>query len=171
MDLGFWVIAIMAFVIIGYSAYFRGMEITLQGLSGGGRLFLETFPRLIFAFAIAGMIQVLVPSELVSKWIGRGSGFKGLLIGSLAGSMTPGGPMTQFPVVASFYHSGADIGPLIAYITAWALVSIPRLFIWEIPLLGAEISLVRFFISLILPPVVGFAGGTLLQLLSYNNKL
>jgi uncharacterized membrane protein YraQ (UPF0718 family) len=164
MDLGFWLIALMAFVLAGYTVYHRGMDVTLQGLSGGGRLLLDVFPRLIFAFAVAGLIQVLVPAELISKSLGKGSGLKGLLIGSLGGAITPGGPMTHFPIMASFYRSGADIGPLLAYLTAWSLLSIPRLIVWEIPILGAGISLVRYSVCLILPPVVGFAGGILLRL-------
>ena len=55
--------------------------------------------------------------------------------------------------------AGAGAGPIIAYLTAWSLLGLHRLIIWEIPILGLEISVVRFAASLVLPPLVGFVGG------------
>ena len=165
MDGSFWIMIAATIALTGIAGYYQGWEVTLHGLYGGGRLLVEVIPRMIFAFALAGLVQVLIPKELIVGWIGAGSGFKGLVVGSLAGTLTPGGPMTHFPIVVSFYRAGADVGPIIAYITAWALLGIHRLIIWEIPLLGAEISLVRFAVSLALPPLVGYLGGNLMRVI------
>jgi uncharacterized membrane protein YraQ (UPF0718 family) len=54
------------------------------------------FPRLLVVFALAGMIQVIIPTEYVSKMIGEGSGVKGILIATVAGAFTPGG-LREFP--------------------------------------------------------------------------
>jgi len=163
MDAGLWMMLVLTVVVGAATLYYHGTQGTLDGLSNGGRLLLFTLPRMLFAFAVAGLIQVLIPSDLISQWLGADSGVRGLLIGTLAGTFTPGGPMMHFPIVASLLNSGAGAGPVIAYLTAWSLLGIHRLIIWEVPLLGLEISLVRFAASLIVPPLVGLLGGYIFE--------
>ncbi len=161
MDGGFWFMFAASIVVGVYVVYSYGVPRALDGLSSGSQLLMATLPKMIFAFAVAGLIQVILPTDLISAWIGEGSGLKGLLIGTVAGTFTPGGPMMHFPIVASLLHSGAGSGPIIAYLTAWSLLGVHRLVIWEIPILGFEISAVRFVASLGLPPLVGFVGSYL----------
>ena len=77
-----------------------------------GSLILEITPRMIAAFLLAGLVQAIVPQEVIVRWMGHGTGFKGILIGMSLGGITPGGPMTHFPVIATFYKMGVGIGPL-----------------------------------------------------------
>ena len=63
--------------------------------------------------------------------------------------------MTSFPLVVALYNSGAERGALITYITAWTLLGVQRVMVWEIPLLGSEFVLVRYLACLVLPPLVG----------------
>jgi uncharacterized membrane protein YraQ (UPF0718 family) len=74
--------------------------------------------RLLLGFLLVGLIQVLIPRELVLKWLGAGSGLKGIFIGLYLGIFATGGPYVWMPVAASIYKSGADIGPVISMITA-----------------------------------------------------
>ena len=96
----------------------RGGGTAWSGLKGGGGLFLSVLPRMVAAFAVAGLIQALIPQDVILRWIGKDSGMQGLLIGSMAGAMTPGGPMLSFPIIASLYQQGAGSGPLVAYLSA-----------------------------------------------------
>ena len=57
----------VALLVIGY---LRGGGEHILGLKSGVILLLQILPLLIFAFIIAGMIQVLVPAELISRWVG-----------------------------------------------------------------------------------------------------
>ncbi len=163
MDAGLWIMLGLTVVLGGVTLYYHGSQRTLDGLSNGGQLLLFTLPRMLFAFAVAGLIQVLIPSHLISEWLGSGSGVRGLLLGTLAGTLTPGGPMMHFPIVASLLNSGAGAGPVIAYLTAWSLLGLHRVIIWEIPMLGLEISVVRFIASLAIPPLVGLLGGYMFE--------
>lgn len=132
-------------------AFFKGGALHIAGLKAAGDLFINVMPKMALAFIVAGMIQVLLPKEFISQWIGKGSGFKGLLIGAAAGTVTPGGPFTHFPIVAALYKAGADIGPIVAYLTAWSALGIHRVIVWELPLLGSKIAVTRFAASLVLP--------------------
>lgn len=139
-----------------------------QALASGARLFVEVLPNLLLGFTLAGFLYVLVPSELVSAWMGERSGFRGVLVGSLAGMVTPGGPFTHFPILASFLSKGAAVGPVCAYIAAWALVGLNRIVVWELPILGPRITLVRFLASVGVPPLIGCLGGWLYRLLRFS---
>ena len=97
------------------------------------------------------MLQLVVPKELLLKWVGQESGFKGILFGSVAGACTPGGPFVIFPIAAGLYKTGAGTGILVAYITGWSVGSILRLPL-EIGFLGWQFSFIRILSSIILPP-------------------
>ena len=95
-------------------------------------------PRMIAA-PLLGLMQAIVPQEVIVRWMGHGTGFKGILIGMTLGGVTPGGPMTHFPFMASFGKMGVGVGPLVAYLTAWSLYGLQRIIMWEIPFLGAKV--------------------------------
>jgi uncharacterized membrane protein YraQ (UPF0718 family) len=137
-------------------------------VSSGTALFLSVLPNLILGFALAGFLYVLIPTELVSAWMGDQSGFKGIMVGTVTGMLTPGGPFTHFPILASFLAKGAAVGPVCAYIAAWALIGINRLLVWELPILGPRVTLVRFLASVGIPPVIGCLGGWLYRLMRFS---
>jgi len=122
-------IALLAVVVtvLLVVAYTRGgAELTMAGLGQGLRLFASVAPQLALGFGAAGLLTVLLPSELIARWLGEGSGLPGLLIASVAGALTPGGPYTHFPLVAALSAGGAAPGPLTAYLTAWLLLGFNR---------------------------------------------
>ncbi len=139
-----------------------------QAFASGSGLFIGVLPNLILGFALAGFLHVLLPAELISRWMGEGSGAKGLWIGTVAGMLTPGGPFTHFPILASFLAKGAGVGPICAYIAAWALIGVNRLVVWELPILGPRIALVRFLASAGIPPLVGWLSSLLYRALRFS---
>lgn len=136
-----------------------------EALGNGGQLFLSVMPNLILGFSLAGFLYVLVPRELVSGWMGAESGIRGLFMGTAAGMLTPGGPFTHFPILASFISKGAAVGPVCAYIAAWSLIGLSRFLVWELPILGHQIAIVRFLASAALPPLIGWLGGQIYRTL------
>jgi len=141
----------LVFVVIGYLA---GEGKHLVGLKSAARMTLEILPLLLFAFIIAGMVQVLVPKELISRWVGSESGLKGILIGTLAGGFTPGGPYVSLPVVAGLLKAGAGIGTMVAFLTSWSLWAIARLPM-EFGMLGWRFTVVRLTATFFFPPIAG----------------
>ena len=135
-------------------ALWRGGGALQKGLTFGGKTFLTTLPLLIMAFAIAGLVQILVPREVIVKWLGASAGFKGIMIATVAGAVTPGGPYVSFPIVASLYKSGASVGTVVAFVTAWSLWAVAR-FPLEIGLVGPKLAIARFLSTLIVPPLAG----------------
>ncbi|MCF8029560.1 MAG: permease [Desulfohalobiaceae bacterium] len=137
-----------------------GVERLLLGLYQGFSMLLRLSPLLLLAFATAGLMTVLIPEEKVSRWLGQESGWKGLLLGGLAGALVPGGPFIYFPIAASFLVSGAEIGTVVCFVTAKNLWSLSRLPI-EIALLGVELTFIRYAATAVFPPLVGLAANQL----------
>ncbi|HEY82211.1 MAG TPA: permease [Dehalococcoidia bacterium] len=143
-----------------YIGYHRGSGEHILGLKSAGSLLAQIIPLLIFAFIVAGMIQALVPREMVAKWVGVESGFRGLLIGSALGGLMPGGPMTSLPVAAGLLRVGASIGTMVAFLTGWSLLAISRLPL-EIGLMGWKFALIRLACVFFFPPIAGFIANKL----------
>lgn len=151
-------IVLLAIVLGFVAAAFRagGLSVVVQGLGIGWNLFASVGVRLLLGFTLAGLMQAVIPAQYILKWIGHESGYAGVWIGSFAGSLMPGGPYVMFPIIGGLYQAGASVGPLMAFVTSWSVMSFNRLLVWEIPLLGAKVALVRFAASVLFPPIVGF---------------
>jgi len=147
------IMAVLAIVLlaIGYS---RGENEHLIGLKAGLKMTLEIFPLLILAFIVAGMVQLLLPRELLSKWVGEESGLRGIIIGTIAGGFSPGGPYVSLPIVAGLLKSGASVGTMVAFLTGWSLWAIGRLPM-DIAILGWQFTLLRILSTFFFPPIAG----------------
>lgn len=145
----------------------KGNGLALQGLQSAGSLFLQILPNLIFGFILAGMIGVLVPRELIAAWLGEKSGWLGLMTGTFLGAVTPGGPFSQFPLVAAMWKSGASPGPLAAYLTSWALLGVNRVIIYEYPFMGSQFTIIHLSACLFAPPLIGLAVAQTFKMLAH----
>ncbi|MBU3911527.1 MAG: permease [Candidatus Omnitrophica bacterium] len=147
------VMAVLAVVLV-LIGYYKGEHV--NGLREAMVMTLQILPLLVLALIIAGMVRVLLPQEAIAKWIGNESGVKGILIGTVAGAFTPGGPYVSMPLVAGLLRSGASMGTLVAYLTGWSLWAFSRLPI-EVGIIGWRFAFIRFISVLILPPIAGFS--------------
>ena len=152
-------------IILLFIGYQRGGGEHILGLKTAGNLLLQIAPLLIFAFIVAGMVQHLVPTEMISKWVGTESGFRGVLIGTVIGGFMPGGPYVSLPIAAGLLRAGASIGTMVAFMTAWSLLAISRLPL-EVGLLGWEFTLVRLACTFFFPPIAGLIANILFSRVS-----
>ena len=151
----------IAGILVGIG-YYRGQGQSMEGIKMAITLTIQIAPLLLFAFIIAGMMNALIPRHFISQWIGSESGFRGILVGSLAGAMTPGGPFVSFPLAAGFLKAGAGVGTMVAFITGWSLWAFTR-FPLEVGILGWRFTLIRFLCTLIFPPLSGLIASFLFR--------
>lgn len=157
------VMGVLAVILLAIG-YYQGQGQHIRGLQSGLTMTLEILPLLILAFIVAGMVQVLLPHQLLSKWVGDESGVRGILIGTIAGGFTPGGPYVSLPIVAGLFRAGAGVGTMVAFLTGWSLLAISRLPM-EVGILGWKFTLIRMASTCFFPPIAGliaqmfFSGG------------
>ena len=135
--------------------HLRGGEAVVAALIDDVPVFTLLIVFLPAVLMLSAIIEVMLPKGLVERWLGVGSGFKGIIVATIAGAFTPGGPFVSFPLVLALYRAGADWAPLITYITSWSLLSVARTLVFEIPLVGVELPLVRYLACIVLPPIAG----------------
>ena len=140
----------------------------LEILASDFGLFLDIQPKVLAACLIAAMVAVLLPREMVARWVGAESGFLGLVIGTLAGVLLPGGPITIFPIASAFIAVGADVGVAIAFITSWTLLGYSRALVWELPIFGLDFLIWRSIAAIPLPLVTGMLARALAQAFAYK---
>jgi uncharacterized membrane protein YraQ (UPF0718 family) len=153
--LSFWVLALIAGVAAWAAWELKGADAVWAALSHDLDILIFLLPRMIGGMMLAGLVQAILPPDLVARWVGEESGLKGIVIAAAVGAMTPGGPMTSFPIVVAFYMSGADRGALVAYLTGWSLLGFQRTLVWELPLLGTEFTMYRIAVVATLPILAG----------------
>jgi uncharacterized membrane protein YraQ (UPF0718 family) len=108
----------------------------------------------LLGFVVAGLAQVLIPRDLIVRWLGPQAGIKGILIGCVVGGLVPGAPYATFPLVGALYEAGASLGAAVGFISAWALWSLSRLPV-EIALIDSRVALVRYGVTFLVPPLAG----------------
>ena len=112
-------------------------------------------PKVLAGCLIGTFVTLLLPRELVARWVGHESGFAGLLIAAFFGFFLPGGPITIYPVAGAFLVMGADAGAVVALIVSWTLIGYTRALVWELPFFGSEFVLWRIAEALPLPIIAG----------------
>lgn len=145
----------VALALAGVAWWRDGPELALAGLVQGGKILVGVVPLLIAAFLIAGLIQTLVTKEVVTRWLGAGSGWRGIALACMGGALIPGGPYVYYPIAAALLQAGANLGVLVAFVTAknlWTMTRLPL----EFALLGPRLTAIRFVATLIMPPLLGF---------------
>ena len=147
------IMGVLAFSLV-LMGYFRGQGQHITGMKSALNMVVDILPLLLFAFIVAGMVRTLLPQHLLSKWIGQDSGMRGILIGTVAGGLAPGGPYVSLPLVAGLLRSGASIGTMVAFLTAWSLWAVGRLPM-EVGILGWRFALIRLSCTFFFPPIAG----------------
>ncbi len=153
------IMGVLAIILVSVGYYKGGGEHVL-GLKSAMNMTIQILPLVILAFIVAGMVQTLVSHEFLSKWRGKGSGIRGILIGTVAGSLTPGGPYVSLPIAAGLLRSGASVGTTVAFLTGWSLWAFGRLPI-EVGIMGWKFTLIRMVSTFLFPPIAGLIANRL----------
>lgn len=121
------------------------------------RTFVFMLPRVLAGLLGAGFLAALLPAQLVDRWFGAEAGLTGILLATLFGAVTPGGPFVAFAIGASAIKAGAGAGALVAYVSAWSVVCLLRTISYEVPLMGIAFTRTRLLATLPAPVALGVA--------------
>ncbi|MCA3636870.1 MAG: permease [Methylobacterium sp.] len=157
LDWGFILVATLSLGSMIWVTLRDGIAVSQHILAEDFWLFLTILPKVALGCLIGGLIRLMIARETIEKYIGEGSGLKGLAIAAIIGTLFPAGPFTIFPLAAVLMVSGADRGAAIAFVSGWLLLGINRAVIWEMPFFGTDFVLFRFLVSLPMPVLLGLA--------------
>ncbi len=147
-------VVVMLVALAAY-AHFRKPDAHRAALVEAGRQLRALALRIPFALIAAECIGRLLPTENVSALLGADAGFSGVLFASAVGAFLPGGPMVAFPLAIALFRAGATNAPLVALMTAWSMMAVNRMLMFEVPLLGARFAFGRVVVSAPMPIIAG----------------
>jgi uncharacterized membrane protein YraQ (UPF0718 family) len=145
----------LAIVSAALVFWIKGPDALSHALGQAVRLFGNVVPLIALGMMLGGLARELADPKRIAPILGAQSGWAGLVLATGLGAVTPGGPFAAFPIVYALFIAGADVGAVIAYVTAWSVIGIHRVIIWEWPLLGHEFVVVRVLTALPLPILAG----------------
>ncbi|MBP8614529.1 MAG: permease [Firmicutes bacterium] len=147
---GFIVTAAILFAILCA----KDVSLAMSATKSGFHLFLRYLILILAAMLVAAYVQALIPKELITAYLGKQSGLRGILVGTVIGGLTPGSPYAAMPFFAAIVGMGASIPTGVAMVCAWGLWSIGRL-PFEAAVMGSKFTLIRVMSSIFLPIVAG----------------
>ena len=138
-------------IAVGFIAFRKGPAVLTSSLREGTWDFVGIVPRIALGVVGSGYIAAIIPSEIITGWLGPDSGWLGVLTAVVAGAATPGGPVVGFSIGAVALKSGGGAPQVIAYVIAWALFAFQRMILWEIPFMPERFVWFRAAVSLPFP--------------------
>ena len=142
---------------LAIAAALRGRLLLTEGARSGVTDFFHLVPRIGIGVIGAGFIAEILPKALIAPWLGAESGLTGILIATVGGALTPGGPVVGFAVGAAALKGGAGAPQVIAYSTAWALFAVHRLVLYEVPMMPPRMVWLRALVCMPLPFIAAAA--------------
>jgi len=116
---------------------------------------IELMVIIIPVTVLMGLFEVWVPKQLITKYLGHESGWKGILLALLFGA-APSGPLyIAFPIAAMLLKNGASPLNVIILLNAWAAMKIPQLLV-EANFLGPSFMLTRLALTLPVTILIGW---------------
>jgi uncharacterized membrane protein YraQ (UPF0718 family) len=137
--------------ILSAMALKRGRVTFMKGVNDAKGQFLHLLPRLLIGILGSGFLAYLMPKDTVLALFGPNSGLTGTTLATLAGALTPGGPVVGYALGAAALKAGADYAQVVAYVTAWSLLTFNRMITWELPSMPPRLVLIRVIVSLPFP--------------------
>jgi len=100
---------------------------------------------------LLGLIDVWVSRDRMVRFLGEGSGIRGVIIAIIMGSVLAGPLYAAFPIAAMLMKKGARFINILVFIGAWSITKIPML-LFEISALGLRFALLR--LAIFLPGII-----------------
>jgi hypothetical protein len=140
------------------------LEIAGSYLEELARLVNEMSPYLLLGFLFAGILRVVFPRQMITRYMGQ-SNFRSVFNASLLGVPMPLCSCGVLPAGIGFYRNGASRGPTISF-----LISTPQTGVDSIlatySLLGLPLAIIRPVVALL----TGLLGGVLGNAAERNGK-
>lgn len=104
---------------------------------------------------LLGLMDVWIPRETLIKYMGDDSGFSGIFLAILIGSLAAGPMYASFPFTAVLIKKGVRFSNVIIFMNAWCVTKISTL-LFEISAIGYKFTFSRLLIDLPGVIIMGF---------------
>ncbi|MCK9443871.1 MAG: permease [Tissierellaceae bacterium] len=139
-------------------SFMKDKKKTKQSLMKAWKSFENILPQMLSMITLIGVIVSVLSPETISKIIGNSSGWYGVIIAALLGSVTLIPAFVAFPLAAILLQNGAGYMQLSAFISTLTMVGVIT-FPLEIKFFGKKFTILRNSLAFTLAFVVAFIIG------------
>ena len=99
---------------------------TLMGLKKGWNMFRNIAIPFLNILILVSLLLHVVPPSLIASYLGAGSGFRGVAIAALVGSITLIPAFISYPIAATLIKQGASYTTIATFMTTLMMVGVGR---------------------------------------------
>jgi uncharacterized membrane protein YraQ (UPF0718 family) len=144
------------------ASFVKSRKKTLTALKKAWKAFENILPQFLSVLVIIGLMLAVLKPETISKFVGSGSGFLGMLVLAALGAVTLIPGFIAFPLAASLLKSGAGFMQIAVFISTLMMVGVVTLPV-EFKYFGKKAAIIRnslaFLLSFGIAAVIGVALG------------
>lgn len=108
-------------------SFFKDRDKTRLALKKAWKSFENILPSILGILLLIGLILTILDEGTISRLLGAQSGWKGMVIAAVIGSITLIPGFVAFPLAASLLSAGAGYGQLAMFISSLMMVGVATL--------------------------------------------
>lgn len=139
-------------------SFIKDKKKTKMAIKKAWKAFENILPEFLVVIILVGFLLAILNPETISKIIGTESGWLGVILAGIIGSITLIPGFVAFPTAAILLDNGAGYMQIAAFVSTLMMVGIVTLPV-EIKYFGKKISIMRnilaFFFSFIVALLIG----------------
>lgn len=143
-------------------SYFKDVDKTKLALKKAWKSFENILPQFLSILLLIGMALAILSPEVISNLLGAKSGFLGLIIASIIGSITLIPGFIAFPLVAALLKNGAGYAQITVFVSTLMMVGFVTLPL-EIKTFGKKSAIIRNLAAFLFSYIAAFVIGGILQ--------
>ena len=131
---------------------------TFNGIKKGLKMFAGILPALLNILIFVSIVLYLIPNETIVRLLGKNSGFLGIVIAAIIGSISLIPGFISYPLASILLKSGVAYGVIAVFITTLMMVGIITLPL-EAKYFGMKTALARNGLSFVGAIIIGLLIG------------
>lgn len=137
------------FMVIMYGmALLMAPKIAVKSVQNSAYYLKEMLMIMPVIFVLTALLDTWVPTETISRFLGKEAKSKGTFVAFVIGSVSAGPIYAGFPFCYTLYRKGASIQNVVIMLSAWAVVKLPML-LNEAKFLGGAFMALRWGLTVI----------------------
>ena len=149
-------------IVLLFFSYFKDKNKTKTSLKKGWKAFENILPEFLVVILFVGTLLAVLDPEMISMLIGGDSGWSGVILASLVGSVTLIPGFVAFPTAALLLQAGAGYMQIGAFISTLMMVGVVTMPV-EIKKFRKKVTIYRnmmaFIFSFFVAYVIGKVAG------------
>jgi uncharacterized membrane protein YraQ (UPF0718 family) len=144
-------------------SFYKDRNKTKMALKKAWKAFENILPEFLVVILLVGLLLAVMNQEVISNIIGEKSGWLGVILAAVTGSITLIPGFVAFPMTALLLEGGAGYMQIGAFISALMMVGIVTLPV-EIKYFGKKLAIARNILAFLFSFVVALVIGVVMSL-------